>query len=76
VIDARTALMTTNDMVSVRPLVILAIRMMGPGRRRLEMVRLAHDMNDARRDVQRFTGRLHVAINAQPQASRSHQGAA
>ena len=67
--------MTTNDMVSLRPFVILAIRMMGPGRRRLEMVKLAHDLNDARGDVRQFDGRLQVA-DLQPQPLPSHQRAA
>lgn len=67
--------MTTNDMVSLKPFVILAIRMMGPGRRRLEMVKLAHDLNDARGAVQPFNGRLSVAIQ-QPQPLPSHQRAA
>ena len=68
--------MTTNDMVSLRPLVILAIRLMGPGRRRLEMVKLAHDMNDARGFAQASVGRLHVAVNPQPQAVPPQQRAA
>jgi hypothetical protein len=46
--DARRALLITNDMVSMRPFVVLAIKVLGPGRRRVEMVKLAHDMNDAR----------------------------
>jgi len=68
--------MTTNDMVSLRPLVILAIRLMGPGRRRLEMVKLAHDMNDARGFAQAPAGRLRVAVDPQPQAVPSQQRAA
>jgi hypothetical protein len=76
VIDPRRALMTTNDMVSLRPFVILAIRMMGPGRRRVEMVKLAHDMNDARGEARPFKGRLQVAADRQPHAIASHQRAA
>jgi len=67
--------MTTNDMVSLRPFVILAIRMMGPGRRRLEMVKLAHDLNDARGEVRLLNGRLQVA-DLQPQPLPSQQRAA
>jgi hypothetical protein len=67
--------MTTNDMVSLRPLVILAIKMMGPGPRRLEMVKLAHDMNDGRGEVQPLTGRFHVAIDPQPRAISPHRRA-
>jgi hypothetical protein len=76
VIDARRALMTTNDMVSLRPFVILAIRMMGPGRRRLEMVKLAHDLNDARGEARPLNGRLHIAADREPQAIAAHQRAA
>jgi len=52
--DARRALLITNDMVSMRPFVVFAIKVLGPGRRRVEMVRLAHDMNDARGDSLQF----------------------
>lgn len=68
--------MTTNDMVSLRPFVILAIRVMGPGRRRLEMVKLAHYMNDARGDIQASFGSLHVAVGPQPQPVPVQQRAA
>jgi hypothetical protein len=50
--DARRALLITNDMVSMRLLVVLAIRVMGPGRRRVEMVKLAHDMHNARSNAE------------------------
>jgi len=73
--DARRALMTTNDVVSLRPFVVLAIRMMAPGRRRLEMVKLAHVMNDARVDSGHLQGRF-VAVDAHPQAMPSQQRAA
>jgi hypothetical protein len=63
-------------MVSLRPFVILAIRMMGPGRRRLEMVKLAHSMNDARGDLQRVVGRLKIAPDRRPQGTPSQQRAA
>jgi hypothetical protein len=75
-IDARSALLRTNDMVSMKLLVVLAIKMMGPGRRRLELVKLAHDMNDARGDVIPFQGGLRVAIDRQPQAVSPNQRAA
>ena len=38
----------TNDKVSMRPFVVFAIRVMGPGPRRVQMVRLAHAMSDGR----------------------------
>jgi hypothetical protein len=75
VIDARRALMTTNDMVSLRPFVILAIRMLGPGRRRLKMVKLAHDLNDARGDMRSFEGGLHVAVDRQEQSIATRRAA-
>lgn len=68
--------MITNDMVSMRPFVVLAIKVMGPGRLRLEMVKLAHDMNDARVDVGPFQGRLQLAVDRQPQAVPPSQRAA
>lgn len=67
--------MTTNDVVSLRPFVVLAIRMMAPGRRRLEMVRLAHVMNDARADSGHLQGRF-VAVDGHPRAVSSQQRAA
>ena len=67
--------MTTNDMVSLRPFVILAIRMLGPGRRRLDMVKLAHELNDARGDVRPFEGGLHVAVDRQAQSIATRRAA-
>jgi hypothetical protein len=66
--DARRALISTNDVFSLRPLVVLAIRMMAPGRRRVEMVKLAHDMNNAGFDFGNSRGRLEVLVDDQPQA--------
>jgi hypothetical protein len=73
---ARGALLRTNDMVSMRLLVVLAIKVMGPGRRRLELVKLAHDMNDARADVVPFQGGLRVAVDRQRQTVSRTQRAA
>jgi hypothetical protein len=42
--DARRALHRTNGRVIVKPFVVLAARCLGPGRLRLEMVKLAHDL--------------------------------
>jgi len=74
--DARRALLITNDMVSMRPFVVLAIKVLGPGRRRLEMVKLAHDMIDARAYAGPFQGRLQVAVDQQAQAVQPSQRAA
>lgn len=60
--DARRALLITNDRVSMRPFVVFAIKVLGPGRRRLELVKLAHDLSDSRGDVRLFPGRLQVAV--------------
>jgi hypothetical protein len=35
----------TNEVVRMKPFVILAVRVMPPGRRRLEMVKLAHELD-------------------------------
>jgi hypothetical protein len=59
--DARRALLITNDKVSMRPFVVFAIKVLGPGRRRLELVKLAHDMNDARADFGPFPARTQAA---------------
>jgi hypothetical protein len=75
--DARRALLITNDRVSMRPFVVFAIKVLGPGRRRLEMVKLAHDMIDARADAGPFLGRrLQVAVNGHPEAIPPSQRAA
>jgi hypothetical protein len=37
-------------MLSMKPFVVFAIKVMAPGPRRVNMVKLAHAMNDARTD--------------------------
>jgi len=44
--DARRALHVTNEVVHVKPFVMLAARVFGPGGRRLELVKFAHDLDD------------------------------
>jgi hypothetical protein len=44
--DARWAIRVTNELVNMKPLVVLAVRVMPPGRRRLEMVKLAHELDE------------------------------
>jgi hypothetical protein len=68
--DARRALLITNDKVSMRPFVVFAIKVLRPGRRRLELVKLAHDMNDARGDVRLFPSRFQVAVD-QPKPAQA-----
>jgi len=65
--DARRALLTTNGMVCLRPFVVFAIKMMAPGRRRVEMVRLAHHMNGYRSDLQPSQEAVRLAVDRQPQ---------
>ena len=42
--DARRAIRITNEVVNIKPFVVLVARVMPPGRRRLEMVKLAHEL--------------------------------
>jgi hypothetical protein len=74
--DARRALMKTNDMVSMRPFVILAIKVMAPGPRRVQMVKLAHEMSTARADVGPVHRRLQLAVDKYPQPAPPSQRAA
>jgi hypothetical protein len=59
--------MRTNGMVSMRPFVVFAIRVMGPGPRRVQMVKLAHAMNDGRAARRPAHASLRVA-SARPTA--------
>jgi hypothetical protein len=59
--NARNALLMTNDMVSMRPFVIFAIKVMGPGPRRVQMVRLAHAMTDGRAGSKPFRRGIRIA---------------
>ena len=43
--DARRAIRVTSVVVNWKPLVVLVARVMPPGRRRLEMVKLAHELD-------------------------------
>jgi hypothetical protein len=74
--DARKALLMTNGMVSMKPFVVFAIRVMGPGPRRLQMVKLAHDMNDHRAAPRTAHGKLRVAATRRPQHVAPSQRAA
>lgn len=59
--NARNALLKTNDMVSMRPFVVFAIKVMGPGPRRVQMVRLAHAMTDGRAGSRLFPRAFRIA---------------
>jgi hypothetical protein len=41
-----TTLPSTSRRLIVRPLVVLAAKLLGPGRRRLQMVKLAHQLGE------------------------------
>src|ERR1700694_4391590 len=43
--DGPRAIRITHEVVNVKPLVVLVARVMTPGRRRLEMVKLAHELD-------------------------------
>lgn len=43
--DARRAIRITNEVVNMKPFVVMVARVMPPGRRRLEMVKLAHELD-------------------------------
>jgi hypothetical protein len=43
--DARWAIRVTNEVVNLKPFVVLVARVMPPGRRRLELVKLAHELD-------------------------------
>jgi hypothetical protein len=63
-------------MVSMRPFVVLAIKVMGPGPRRVKLVRLAHAMSDGRSGSRHTHATLHVAApRFAPQAAPSRRAA-
>jgi len=64
--NARNALLKTNDMVSMRPFVIFAIKVMAPGPRRVQMVRLAHAMTDGRAGTNPIQRGLRIATVRRP----------
>jgi hypothetical protein len=66
--------MVTNGKV-MRPFMVFAIRVMPPGRRRLEMVKRAHGMHDTRSEIGAFQGGFHGALDRQPQAAPSQRAA-
>jgi hypothetical protein len=45
-VDARRPFRTAPARVSIKPLVRLAVRVMGPGPQRLRMVKLLHELDD------------------------------
>ncbi|HEX3507096.1 MAG TPA: hypothetical protein VHW94_01775 [Candidatus Dormibacteraeota bacterium] len=63
-------------MVSMRPFVVFAIKVMGPGPRRVKMVRLAHAMSDGRSGSRHSHAALHIAApRLAPQVAPSQRAA-
>jgi hypothetical protein len=58
--DARRGLSLSTNAI-FKPLVIMAAKFLGPGRLRLEMVKLAHDLNDAERNTDALLFRNRIA---------------
>ena len=54
---SRRELRRTGRKVFIKPLVVLAAKCLGPGRLRLEMVKLAHDLEDRDESFQSLYGR-------------------
>jgi hypothetical protein len=54
---SRRELHRAGRKVFVKPLVVLAAKCLGPGRLRLEMVKLAHDLGDRGETFQTLHGR-------------------
>lgn len=53
----RRALHRTGRRVIIKPFVVLAAKCLGPGRLRLEMVKLAHDLGDGENIFESLSGR-------------------
>lgn len=49
--DARMAGLAPTTNAIFKPFIVMAAKFLGPGRLRLEMVKLAHDLNDKDRSV-------------------------
>jgi hypothetical protein len=54
---SRNELHRTGRRVIVRPFVVLAAKCLGPGRLRLQMVKLAHEMGEGQNFFEVFYGR-------------------
>jgi hypothetical protein len=71
--DARRGLPLSTNAI-FKPLVIMAAKFLGPGRLRLEMVKLAHDLNDAASNPSALPFRHRIADGSE--ASQPGQRAA
>jgi hypothetical protein len=59
---SRRELHRTGRRVFVKPLVVLAAKCLGPGRLRLEMVKLAHDLGDPDQNFQTLYARAQAQV--------------
>ena len=66
----RNGLQRTGRRVIAKPFVVLAARCLGPGRLRLDMVKLAHDLDDSDYSFESLYGRQ------RPQAAPAFQAPA
>jgi hypothetical protein len=55
--DARRGLSLSTNAI-FKPIVLMAAKFLGPGRLRLEMVKLAHDLNDGHTNSLLFRHRI------------------
>ncbi|MDQ2944239.1 MAG: hypothetical protein M3R21_11305 [Candidatus Dormibacteraeota bacterium] len=55
---SRSGLHQTGRRVIVKPFVVLAAKCLGPGRLRLQMVKLAHELGEGDNYFETFYGRL------------------
>jgi hypothetical protein len=60
----RTGLHRTGRRMIVKPFVVLAAKCLGPGRLRLEMVKLAHDLGGQDDNVRSLYGRQRPVVAA------------
>jgi hypothetical protein len=71
---SRRELNRTGRRVVVKPLVVLAAKLLGPGRLRLQMVKLAHEMGEGQNFFEVFYGRQRLqprpALEAPTQSSQ------
>ena len=69
---ATKALHRTGRRVIIRPFVVLAAKCLGPGRLRLQMVKLAHEMGDEQNFFEVFYGRQRSGPEPALEAPQAH----
>jgi hypothetical protein len=70
---SREALHVTGRRVIVKPLVVLAAKCLGPGRLRLQMVKLAHDLGGGDNFFDVFYGSGRLAPRPALEARKAQQ---